>query len=304
MFIYGFLAATILCALAALFILWRNASKGLAHGLPGLLLALSLGVFIYLYGTWLFLSVYVKYVFALLFIATFMVAVGRKNRNGARRPGWWNVLLSLFFTAVFSLLSVLYFIGTTGKPYGIANLAMPLKNGKYFVFQGGKGFPTNLFHYELRGAVLAMDIVKLNKSGNRANHIFSTDLADYAIFNDTIYSPCAGIVARTENDNPDNIPPSHERGPTNTNLVLIDAGAYYVFMAHMRKGSVLVHAGDTLATGQPIGRVGNSGFSLEPHLHIQVQAKTNTGIPWYREKPLLIAFYGKSYLLFQEINAN
>ena len=48
----------------------------------------------------------------------------------------------------------------------------------------------------------------------------------------------------------------------------------------------------------------NSGFSLEPHLHIQVHARTGDGRPWYRQPPLLIAFGGRSYLLFEQIKAN
>jgi hypothetical protein len=182
-------------------------------------------------------------------------------------------------------------------------LSLPFKHGKYLVFQGGKGLPTNVFHYKLRGAVYAMDLVKLNKWGNRANSIFSTRLEDYVTFNDTVYSPCAGIVLKTQDDNEDNIPPVRKRGPSNTNQALIEADSFYVFMAHFRQGHVFVKEGDQVQAGQPIALAGNSGFSLEPHLHIQVHAKTDKAIPWYKEKPLLIEFDGKSYLLFEEIDA-
>lgn len=36
----------------------------------------------------------------------------------------------------------------------------------------------------------------------------------------------------------------------------------------MMKGSVLVGQGDEIVRGQAVGRVGNSGNTLEPHLHL------------------------------------
>lgn len=74
------------------------------------------------------------------------------------------------------------------------------------MLQGGKGLPSNMFHITYRGAVYAIDIVKLNKYGNRASSVFSRNLTDYEIYADTIYSPCDGRILSTHDDNPDNIP--------------------------------------------------------------------------------------------------
>jgi len=41
-----------------------------------------------------------------------------------------------------------------------------------------------------------------------------------------------------------------------------------VVLAHLRQGSVEVAAGEDVAVGSRLGRVGNSGNSSEPHLHI------------------------------------
>lgn len=54
------------------------------------------------------------------------------------------------------------------------------------------------------------------------------------------------------------------------NHVLLDVGGGHVLLAHLRRGSVSVRAGDRVTTGQLIGRVGNSGASLGPHLHLQL----------------------------------
>lgn len=247
------------------------------------------------------LSVYCKYVFVALFIGTLArsLAKSRSTAFDARRSQLFTLLAALCFSA----LSVLYFTGTAGTPYGIARLALPFSHGHYLVFQGGKGLPTNVFHFSGRHTFYAMDIVRLNKFGNRANHIFSKRLADYAIFGDTIYSPCSGIVKSAQDGNPDNIPPVRKRGPTNLNHVLIQSPSTYVFLGHLQHHAVFVKEGDHVSTGQPLGLVGNSGMSIEPHLHIQAHANTHNGLPWYREPQLLIMFNDKNYLLFEEIDA-
>jgi murein DD-endopeptidase MepM/ murein hydrolase activator NlpD len=43
-----------------------------------------------------------------------------------------------------------------------------------------------------------------------------------------------------------------------------------VFYAHVVPGSVTVRAGDRVVRGQLLGRVGNSGNSSAPHLHLHV----------------------------------
>ncbi len=40
---------------------------------------------------------------------------------------------------------------------------------------------------------------------------------------------------------------------------------------HLKSGSVLVHVGDRVTCGQPLGLVGSSGRSSMPHLHFQVE---------------------------------
>jgi len=54
------------------------------------------------------------------------------------------------------------------------------------------------------------------------------------------------------------------------NHILLHAGAIYVLLCHLRQGSARVRAGDVVSVGQPLAEVGNSGASLQPHLHLQV----------------------------------
>lgn len=59
------------------------------------------------------------------------------------------------------------------------------------------------------------------------------------------------------------------------NHVILDCGGVFPLYAHLRRGSLQVRAGQTVAAGQPLGAVGNSGSSLQPHLHFQVMSTPN-----------------------------
>jgi hypothetical protein len=303
MFIYGILLVTLALALLSLYFMFTATGKPFRYGWSRLLLALALGIFIYLYGTWVYLTVSAKYAFGICLLLCLLSGAFRKKNRAAAAPRPWKRGLSLVWVGILACLCITYFTGTTGLKQQKLELAFPLKTGRYFVLQGGKGLPTNLFHYSLRGAIYAMDIVKLNRWGGRANKVFSRRLEDYEIFNDTIYSPCSGRVIRAYSNNPDNIPPNMNRGPQNTNQVLLETDSSYVFLAHMKKGSVVVREGQWVQQGQALGCVGNSGFSSEPHLHIQAHAKTPRDVPWYMGQPLYISFNGKGYLLYEVIRS-
>ena len=53
------------------------------------------------------------------------------------------------------------------------------------------------------------------------------------------------------------------------NHVLIDAGAIVIALCHLQQGSVAVQAGQRVRRGERIGCCGNSGNSMEPHVHVQ-----------------------------------
>nr|WP_295874488.1 M23 family metallopeptidase [uncultured Chitinophaga sp.] len=300
MIIWSLLCITLALALYSLYLIFRAGLRPLAGAYTTLLLGLSLGTFLYLYGTWVYLSVYAKYVFGVLMILCVMwLPFGRKRTNAATPA--WKRRANLALTGLFLLGTLFYFTGTTGSPRTV-RLAFPLKSGRYFVLQGGKGLPTNVFHFSLRGAIYAMDIVKLDNRGCRAAGVFSRKLDDYWIFNDTVYAPCDGTVRRAYGDNPDNIPPNMDRGPKNTNQVLLEGADCYFFAGHLKMHSVVVHEGQFVRQGQALGCVGNSGFSTEPHLHIQAHAR-QAGVPWYKAPPLYMLFDGKGYLLNEVISS-
>ncbi len=54
--------------------------------------------------------------------------------------------------------------------------------------------------------------------------------------------------------------------------------------AHLQPGSIKVHQGDKVKTGQVLGLVGNTGNSLVPHLHFQLMDQPSSlasnGLPY------------------------
>ncbi len=75
------------------------------------------------------------------------------------------------------------------------------------------------------------------------------------------------------------------------NSVLIKhADGEYCLLAHLKRGSVRVRAGQTVKQAEEIGRCGHSGNSTEPHLHFQFQ----NGKSFYFSSGLPVKFTGFS----------
>lgn len=59
----------------------------------------------------------------------------------------------------------------------------------------------------------------------------------------------------------------------------------YSTLAHLKKDSIVVTVGDTVARGQVVAKCGNTGNSTEPHLHFQLQSGqsfyNSVGLPIY-----------------------
>lgn len=280
LFEFGLLIITHLIIPAAFLIsLWQAKESSKLEWFTTLLVVTLFSVHIFLIGRWDILSYYLRFVLMIIF---FIVALksfikvkslplysSRKFKNHLTLG--INSLVAVFFlTVMISYIPQGY--SFNGEP---VQLAFPLKKGIYYIGQGGNS-PTINHHNDNPAQQYALDIVKLNPLGTRANGLYPRSLKSYAIFGETLYSPCNGTISDTVNDLPDLIPPEMDRQNLAGNYILMRCEGADVLMAHLLRGSVTVQAGESVEAEQAIARVGNSGNTSEPHLHIHAR-KENTG---------------------------
>ncbi|MFQ6088583.1 MAG: M23 family metallopeptidase [Candidatus Methanofastidiosia archaeon] len=253
--------------------LWRGKDKSKIDWMVKLLVVGTFVVYIFLVGRWDWLSYYLRFILIALFlIAAYKSYLRTKDLAFFSRKGlkdWVTTAINLFVLFIFVFSNILAIKGYFyyEKP---VELSFPLKNGVYYITNGGSSLIINNHNVD-RSQRYALDIVKLNIFGTRAKGIYPAELTKYAIFGDTIYSPCDGKVIKAIDGLPDLIPPEMDVKNLAGNHVLIECKGVKILFAHMMKGSLLVKGGDFVEEGQPIGKVGNSGNTSEPHLHIHAE---------------------------------
>jgi murein DD-endopeptidase MepM/ murein hydrolase activator NlpD len=105
-----------------------------------------------------------------------------------------------------------------------------------------------------------------------------TELRDFYAFDRPVRSPAAGRVIQVRDVDPD-VPPgraNRSRGAGN-HIVVEVAPSEYLFIAHLKAGTISVSSGQQVRRGDVVGRVGNSGNSSEPHVHLHLQDAPEAG---------------------------
>jgi len=257
----------------------RNRTEWLLH-------AVSVAAYLALIsvvGVWLLVPWYLPYGFAALGLVAAAVSWRRcgwsfPSPEGRLRAGFrigCHLALAVFCTAV----TAWSLNGHQPTVEARVQLASPLKNGTFYVANGGYSILINPHMKALgreslaayRAQSYAVDIVRLDRFGRRADGWWPADLQRYHIFGEPVYAPCAGEVVRIEDRLPDLTPPDQDRQHPAGNHVLLGCGDTGVLLAHLMQSSLSVKPGDRVQAGQWIGRVGNSGLSTEPHLHLHAQ---------------------------------
>src|SRR5690606_21067659 len=138
----------------------------------------------------------------------------------------------------------------------------------------------------------AVDIVRIDGLGRRASGMLPRDPASYLIFGDTVYAPCPGRVVAAVDGIEDLPVPLTDRAHMAGNHVLLDCSGIWILLGHLQMGTVAVKTGDTVALGAPLGLVGNSGNTNEPHLHVHAQRPGTPEAPISGE-PITVTFGGE-----------
>ena len=251
-------------------------------------------------GMWLVLPWYTPLLYAVALI--FAVAYSRSSATQftPRTPPEIRGLVLSANAATIAAGVALYLFTGWRPPSESFQLSFPLRNGTYLVVNGGGNELLNA-HLGLkgeryrpwRGQSFGVDIVKLDGAGLRARGILPSDPRKYAIFGQPLYAPCEGRVIRAEDGAPEMRPPRADRVHMAGNHVILECGEAWILLGHMQKGTVRVYQGENVAIGDMLGRVGNTGNTGEPHLHIHAQQRGTADQPLSGE-PLPLRF-GERY---------
>ena len=95
---------------------------------------------------------------------------------------------------------------------------------------------------------------------------FHSGIDIFAAWSDTVYSSGHGIVKK-----------AYWLGGYGRCIVVSHAGGYESYYAHLYR--MFVKEGDSIVTGQALGRAGNSGNVTGPHLHYEIRRDSKTADP-------------------------
>lgn len=238
----------------------------------------------------------------------------------ALRPGgMWGVLLFTIGPGALSFLASLLFItaliiSLVKRPFFrkwrnagflllLATALHPLAYGKYpssfddhpsstqfripadtvlTVAWGGASLQEN-YHAAYPDQCHAYDLVIVHEGNTWSGD--STIADNYHCYGEKVLSPARGIVVSARDGFPDRKPGDlgELMNPFGNHIILQTAPQEFLFLAHLRKGTILVKAGQVVAQGQELARIGNSGHTSEPHLHMHLQSSAtpffSEGIP-------------------------
>jgi murein DD-endopeptidase MepM/ murein hydrolase activator NlpD len=151
---------------------------------------------------------------------------------------------------------------------------LPL-SGDWAMLAGGRS--TLLSHHYLHTSESdAVDFVRLvDGRGYRGD---PDQAASWHGYGEPVLAPADGTVVGVHDGQPDHPVGAIGQTPAQGNhLVLAIGDRRYALLAHLQQGSVRVGLGERVRRGQHIAAIGDSGNSLAPHLHFQVQDRPDSG---------------------------
>lgn len=213
--------------------------------------------------------------------------------------------MSALMAIVFAIMGgFLTFAGLSGReaPKGRAvALASPLLRGEgYCAMSAGSNLVLNLHYVEGEKTAASfekhsVDFIRLGPRGTRTVaarswHPKPLQPADYAVFDAPVLAPCDGLVKTAVSDRPDNLAGHRYRRLDGANRVELVCKGTEIWLAHLKRGSVTVSAGERVSVGDVLGVVGNSGNTEEPHLHIHAQTIPADNTPGAVPEPVVMYF--------------
>lgn len=186
-----------------------------------------------------------------------------------------------FIMPVLTLVSTFYVIAEEYKhqPETGYNLSRPIQTEEGEALIVGKGGNTILFNHHIvdkrqsYAVDVAMKIGFFDTWG-----MLTGDASDFTIFGKEILSPCRGTVISARLSLEDQVPGETLESTPEGNAIELECkgsnGKAYIFRyAHLKQNSSGLKVGDEIEKGAILGKVGNTGNTSWPHLHIDVIEK-------------------------------
>jgi hypothetical protein len=256
-------------------------------------------------GLWLALPWWLSNVYPIVFGVCTVLGGQRSpwTRGGPTGPLAWIHAVVFVAVGAFAASVIVSSLAARFAPEGEpAELAFPLGPGTYLVANGGSNLIVNSNQRMLqesdprlaryRGIAHGVDLVSLDGFGLTANGLAPADPKEHHIFGREVKAPCEGEVIHAEDRHADRPVGDPDRDSFAGNHAIIRCGRFEVVLARFTPGSLLVKTGDAVKTGTVIAKVGNSGASDAPHLHIHAQRTGSTLSPMSGE-PVPIRFAGR-----------
>src|SRR5262245_28624501 len=145
------------------------------------------------------------------------------------------------------------------------------------------------------GETFAVDWAKVKN-----DRLFDGDgktVEQYYGFGEEVLAVADGTVVSIHDGMPDQTPfvfmvPKSKSDYGGNNVILEIAPNVFAWYAHLRQGSLTVKVGDAVKAGTPIAKLGNSGPSEGPHLHLGLLDKpdaiTGRSLPFVLERFALV----------------
>lgn len=143
--------------------------------------------------------------------------------------------------------------------------------GRWWVYWGGETIGQN-YHAANREQRHAVDLM-IWQDGSTFRTNGATN-EDYYAWGQPALAPVDATVVEIIDGYPANPPGQLPEDPPDVfgNHVVLQVGNNtFIYLAHLQEGSISAARGERVTAGTPVGLVGNSGNSSEPHLHIHAQ---------------------------------
>jgi len=266
MAVFNLFLSTLLLPFIAVVLLWRRPRRPLPGWIANLVMAMGVVGFSLLAAPWGFFGMPVRILLAIAFLAALVLSLRRSIPEKAPDESALRlvakVAIGFFFGGVAAGVLQAYRV-----PGPAVDLGLPMRNGTFLVMHGGSTPAANL-HFNDARQRYGVDFVELNAAGFRARGLYPSDLRAFEIFGEDVLSPCEGSVMSSIDQFADGTPDVNN--PLG-NQVVLRCGDTLVTLAQLQRGSVAVRAGAKVTRGTMLARVGSSGISPEPHLHIHAE---------------------------------